>query len=82
MRAMAQPARRSRALEEDSPSLDPAAIERAYQRERARRRHRSRRKTEARRSNLRFWVVLIGLVFLTVFVALTVWHEVEQIFGI
>ncbi|HEY3184025.1 MAG TPA: hypothetical protein VGJ77_14385 [Gaiellaceae bacterium] len=79
---MAQPARRSRALEEDSPSLDPAAIERAYLRERARRRHRSRRKTEARRSNLRFWVVLIGLALLTVFLALTAWHEVQQIFGI
>jgi hypothetical protein len=69
-------------VEKDSPSPDPAAIERAYLRERARRRHRSRRKTEARRSNLRFWVVLIGLVFLTVFLALTVWHEVQQIFGI
>jgi hypothetical protein len=79
---VAQPARRSRGLEEDSPSLDPAAIERAYLRERARRRHRSRRTTEARRSNLRFWVVLIGLVLLTVFLALTVWHEVQQIFGI
>jgi hypothetical protein len=79
---MAQPARRPRALEDDAPSLDPAAIERAYQRERARRRQRSRRKTEARRSNLRFWLVLIALVFLTAFLALTVWHEVQQIFGI
>jgi hypothetical protein len=79
---MAQPARRPRTIEEDSPSLDPAAIERAYLRERARRRHRSRRKTEARRSDLRFWVVLIALALLTVFLALTVWHEVQQIFGI
>jgi hypothetical protein len=79
---MAQPARRPRPLDDESPSLDPAAIERAYERERARRRHRIERKTEARRSNVRFWVVLGALTFLTVFLALTVWHEVQQIFGI
>jgi hypothetical protein len=79
---MAQPARRPAALDEDQPSLDPAAIDRAYRRERARRRARIERKTEARRSNLRFWVVLTALTFLTVFVALTAWHEVQRVFGV
>ena len=79
---MAEPARRPAALDEDAPSLDPAAIERAYQRERARRRARIEKKRAGRRSNVRFWVVLAALSFLTVFLALTVWHEVQTVFGV
>ena len=69
---MAQPARRLTALEEDAPSLDPAAIERAYRRERARRRARVEHREGARSSNARFWVVLAMLALITVVIALTV----------
>jgi hypothetical protein len=79
---MAQPARRLPALDEQTPSLDPAAIERAYVRERARRQVRVQRRNESRSSNARFWVVLAVLVALTVFLALTAWHEVQTTFGI
>jgi len=85
---MAQRARRtatideSAADDEDAPSLDPAAIERAYLRERARRRARSARHEYARSSNARFWVVLAVLAFLTVVIGLTVWHEIQTTFGI
>ena len=74
--------RRLRALDDDAPSLDPAAIERAYRRERARRHLRSVRRTEARSSDARFWVVLAVLLFLTVCVALVVLHQVQTTFGI
>jgi cytochrome c-type biogenesis protein CcmH/NrfG len=70
------------ALDEDAPSLDPSAIERAYIRERARRRLRSDRRTEARSSNARFWVVLAVLLFLTVCIALFAWHQVQTTFGV
>jgi hypothetical protein len=79
---MAQPARRPPAPDPDAPSLDPAAIERAYRRERARRRQRIQRRTEARRSNLRFWLALAALTLLTGFLLVTVWNEVQRIFGI
>ena len=79
---MPEPARRPPALEDDAPSLDPGAIERAYARERARRRARVQRRSAARRSNVRFWIVLLLLTFLTVVVALTVWNQVQKIFGI
>ena len=79
---MAQPARRLTALEEDAPSLDPAAIERAYRRERARRRARIEHREDTRSSNARFWVVLAILAFLTVFIALTTLHEIQTTFGI
>jgi hypothetical protein len=83
---MAQPARRLQAvderIDEQNPSLDPAAIERAYLRERARRRARAQRRNESRSSNARFWVVLAVLAALTVFLALTAWHEVQTTFGV
>jgi len=86
--AVAEPARRSPALvepaadDDDAPSLDPLAIERAYRRERARRRARVQRRTAARNSGVRFWVALLVLSFVAVFVLLVAWREVQTLFGI
>ena len=82
MAGVAHPARHLRAVERDEPSLDPAAIERAYLRERARRRARYAHVNAARSSNARYWVVLALLAFLTVVIALTAWHQVQTTFGI
>ena len=79
---MAEPARRSPTLPSDSPSLDPLAIERNYRRERARRRARIERSSAARRSDIRFFVTLLVLTFLTAFVLLAAWHEVNTLFGV
>jgi hypothetical protein len=79
---VAHPERHLRAIEQDEPSLDPAAIEHAYLRERARRRARYARVNAARNSNARFWLVLALLSLLTVVVALTAWHQVQTTFGI
>jgi predicted anti-sigma-YlaC factor YlaD len=79
---VAQPARHLRSVDEGTPSLDPAAIERAYLRERARRRARLQRHNESRSSNARFWVVLAVLLALTVFLGLTAWHDVQTTFGV
>ena len=79
---MAHPERHLRVIEQDEPSLDPAAIEHAYLRERARRRARYARVNEARNSNARFWLVLALLAFLTVVFALTAWHQIQTTFGI
>lgn len=88
---MAEPARRPSTLDDpslpgqrtdESPSLDPLAIDRAYRRERARRRARVQRRIEARHSNVRFWAVLVVLSFLTVFTMLLAWREVQSLFGI
>ena len=67
---------------DEPPSLDPLAIELAYRRERARRRARVERRLEARRSNVRFWVSLLALAFLSAFVILAAWHEVQTLFGV
>ena len=80
--AMAEPARTIRPVRDDAPSLDPDAIERNYRRERARRRARTERRTEARRSDVRFWVTLLALSFLTAFAILAAWHELQTLFGV
>jgi hypothetical protein len=75
---MAEPA----SLEDESPSLDPRAIERNYRRERARRRAKVERRSAVKRSNVRFWVSLLVLTFLTAFAILAAWHEVQTLFGV
>jgi fatty acid desaturase len=77
---VAEPARRP--SEPDAPSFDRTAVERAYRLQRARRRARVARTRENRRAGLRFFLVLAGLVALSVYLSLTVWHEVERLFGL
>ncbi len=80
---MAETARRAPVLPDDeSPSLDPLAIERAYVRERRRRRARSERRSEARRSHVRFWVTMLVLVFVTALLIVASWHRVQTMFGV
>jgi hypothetical protein len=79
---MAQPARQTPVDPDEAPSLDPLAIERNYRRERARRRARVERKSAARRSGVRFFVTLLVLSFVTAFVILAAWHEVQTLFGV
>jgi hypothetical protein len=69
-------------VDDDPPPLDPLAIERAYRRERARRRARVERRSEARRSNVRFWISLLVLTFLSAFLILAAWSEVQRLFGV
>ncbi len=40
------------------------------------------RKLERRRARLRFWLVLVILIALSVYLALTVWQQVEELFGL
>jgi hypothetical protein len=77
---VAEPARRP--PEPDAPSFDRAAVERAYRLQRARRRARVAHTREQRRAGLRFLLVLIALVALSVYLSLTVWNEIERLFGL
>ena len=78
---MAEPATRRRARE-DAPPFDPVAIDRAYLQERARRRARAERSRARRHAGLRFWLVLLGLILVSIFLTVTIWREVERLFGL
>lgn len=83
---MAEPARRPRARDDvpvlDAPPLDLGAVDRAYLQEKARRRARIERSREQRRAAIRFWVVVLALLALTVLLTLTTWREIERLFGL
>lgn len=79
---MAEPARRQ-PVSESLPPADPSpAVDRAYHFHRARRRARIERRRDVRRAGCRFWIFLLLLLALAIFLALTVWHEIQQLFGI
>ena len=76
---MAQPARR--VAEPDDPPVDPEAIDRAYHYHRARRNAKQRRKREKAHARLRFVLTTSILVAIAIFLMLTIWHEVQSVFG-
>jgi hypothetical protein len=78
---MAQPARRMTPVP-DEPPVDPEAIDRAYRLHRARRRIRVERTRERARARLRFFAVVFLLVAAAVVLILTLWHEVQSVFGL
>jgi hypothetical protein len=77
---MAQPARRVAPPED--PPVDPEAIDRAYRYHRARRNAKLRRKRESAHARLRFVVTTTLLVAFAIFLMLTIWHEVQNVFGL
>ena len=76
---MAEPAR---SVAEDVPSLDPTAMEREIALQRSRRRARLARRRARRLAHVRFWAVVVALFALSVFLTLTVWREIQRLFGL
>ena len=67
---------------EEAPTLDPDAVRRSYYLHRARRKARVEHRKRSKRAGARFWVVLVLLVAVCVFLALTTWREVGRLFGL
>jgi type VI protein secretion system component VasF len=76
---MAEPAKRS---VPDAPITDSRAIQREVRRQRAMREHRERRTRERRAANIRFWVILLALLVLSVYLGLKMWQQVQNLFGL
>ncbi|MDQ2967141.1 MAG: hypothetical protein M3R37_02340 [Actinomycetota bacterium] len=79
---MAQPARRHVAARAEESPVDPEAIDRAYHYHRARRNARVRRKREKAHARLRFFLTFAVLAGLALFLLLTIWNEVQKVFGL
>ena len=78
---MSRPARHEAQLD-DPPPVDTGAIDRAYRQHRARRRARIEHRQRARHASVRFWIVLWLLLFASVVLALTIWDQIQQLFGL
>ena len=60
----------------------PTAVERRFAAARARRRSRIEHKRELRRARIRFLVLLGVLLFVTIFLALSIWEKIRAAFGL
>jgi hypothetical protein len=67
---------------EESPPLDPHAVQRAYREHRARRRAKQRWHRERRWASVRFWLVLLLVVTALVLLAARTLGEIERVFGL
>ena len=70
------------ALASASPAADPDAVRRSYLVHRARRKAWIEQRRRSKRAGARFWVVLVVLLAVSVFLALTTWREVGRLFGL
>src|SRR5207302_5130163 len=76
---MAEPARNT---PPDVPVYDPGVVRREYRRQRARREARLRRTRERRAANVRFWLIVLALLALSVYLSIAMWHQVQRLFGL
>ena len=67
---------------DDAPVVDPEAIQHAYRLQRARRRARLERHRERRHAQFRFLATLGLLLAASIALGVTVWHQVQRLFGL
>jgi hypothetical protein len=76
-------ARQTRDLpSEDIPMVDHEAVRDTVRLHRARRRARIEHRKRTRRAGVRFWVVLLLLLVASVALTVTIWHEIQKLFGL
>ena len=79
---MARPARHTAELDDDPPKHDPASVAHAYRFHRERRSARIARDRERRRARWRFWLVAGFLLLGSLVLAVTIWGQVQTLFGL
>jgi hypothetical protein len=78
---MAEPAETAPEIEEP-PTFDSAAVHRRVRYHRARRVARIERDRTRRFARLRFWFVVCGLLLVFLVIAVTIWAQVQRLFGL
>jgi hypothetical protein len=78
---MAEPARRTPVVDE-SPPVDPKAVDRAFHFHRARRRSLIEQRRSRRRARIRYWFVLVLLVTASIYLLIVIWHQLQKLFGL
>jgi hypothetical protein len=67
---------------DDIPIVDDEAFRDTVRLHRARRKARTAHRKRTRRAGIRFWVVLLGLLVASVVLSVTIWHEIQRLFGL
>jgi hypothetical protein len=70
-------------VEEIAPPIDdPFAVHRAFRQHRRKRLARIERRLEVKRAGQRFWILIGALFLLAVFLSVTIWEQIQSVFGI
>lgn len=77
---MAQQTREPR--QDDVPVVDHEAVRDTVRLQRARRKARIEHRKRTRRAGIRFWLVLLLLLVASVVLSVTIWHEIQRLFGL
>jgi hypothetical protein len=76
-------ARSTRQLESDDvPVVDHERVRQTVRLHRARRNARIEHRRRSRRAGIRFWLVLVILLVASVALSVTIWHEIQALFGL
>jgi hypothetical protein len=67
---------------DDVPVVDHEAVRDTVRLHRARRKARIEHRNRTRRAGLRFWVVLLLLLVASVALSITIWNEIQRLFGL
>ncbi|MEI7759782.1 MAG: hypothetical protein WCJ67_03325 [Thermoleophilia bacterium] len=67
---------------DDVPIVDHQAVRDTVRLHRARRKARIAHRTRTRRAGVRFWLVLLVLLVVSVALVVTIWHEIQKLFGL
>jgi hypothetical protein len=69
--------------DETAPPIDdPLAVHRAFRQHRRRRIARIEHRRERGDARRRFWILIGTLFVLTVFLSVTIWEQIQSMFGI
>jgi hypothetical protein len=66
----------------DIAFVDHEAMRQTVRFHRARRKARIEHRKRGRRAAIRFWVVLLALLVAILALSMTVWHEIQRLFGL
>jgi len=67
---------------DDVPVVDHEAVRDTVRLHRARRKARTAYRKRTRRAGIRFWLVLLILLVASVLLSVTIWHEIQSLFGL
>ena len=67
---------------DDVPVVDHEAVRDTVRLHRARRKARIEHRNRTRRAGVRFWFVLVVLLVAIVLLSVTIWNEIQRLFGL
>ncbi len=70
------------ASSDEVPVVDHEAVRDTVRLQRARRKARTEHRKRTRRAGIRFWLVLTILLVASVALSVTIWREIQRLFGL